>query len=105
MTSAENPAPPIGDGEIRVDREWLRLLASLAKQRAWVDTLTPEIRAKIVARLCSESDKATSVRDMTSVVKALAALETNDINRARLLLEAKKAQGGSDDVEPDARFE
>ena len=65
------------------------MLVSLARNRAWSDSIDDEVRAKVVAKLRAGLELADDTRDITAVAKALSALERNDIERARLLMDAQ----------------
>lgn len=73
------------------------MIASLAKQRAWTDSLTDEQRENISRRLIDSLADCDSPREIASVVKAIAGLEKNDIERTRLLLEAEAVEDGGMD--------
>ena len=73
------------------------MIASLAKQRAWTDSLTDEQRENISRRLIDSLVDCDSPREIASVVKAIAGLEKNDIERTRLLLEAEAVEDGGMD--------
>jgi hypothetical protein len=71
-----------------------RMIAALAKSPAWVEHLTPEMRAQVVTQLHASLAVADSPREIASVAKALASLEKNDIDRTRLLIDHETAEAG-----------
>jgi hypothetical protein len=76
-----------------VDRASARMITALAKQPAWVDSMTPELRERLVAQLAAQIPLCDSPRDIASITRALASLEKNDIDRTRLFLDAEKESG------------
>ena len=75
------------------------MIAALAKQRAWTESLTDEQREQISRRLVNSLGDCESPREIASVVKAIAGLEKNDIERTRLLMEAEAIEeGGMDEA-------
>lgn len=77
-----------------------RMIAALAAAPAWVESLSPEMRAEVVRKLTEGLAVAKSPREVASVAKALASLEKNDIDRTKLLIDAETQEGGGLD---DAR--
>ena len=73
------------------------MIASLARNRAWTDSLTDEHRERINQRLLESLDTAESARDVAAIAKALAGLERNDIERAKLLIDAEAVEDGGMD--------
>jgi hypothetical protein len=71
------------------------MLVSLARNRAWSDSIDDEVRAKVVAKLRAGLELADDARDITAVAKALSALERNDIERTRLLMDAEDRSSGT----------
>jgi len=74
-----------------------RMIASLAKQKAWTDSLTDEQREQISRKLIDSLPACESPREIASVVKAIASLEKNDLDRTRLLMEAEAIEDGTMD--------
>ena len=70
------------------------MIAALAKQRAWTESLTDEQREQISRRLVNSLGDCESPREIASVVKAIAGLEKNDIERTRLLMDAEAVEEG-----------
>lgn len=76
-----------------------RMIRALAGAPAWIESLSPEMRAEVVRRLTEGLAAADSPREVASVAKALASLEKNDIDRTKLLMEAETQEGdGLDDA-------
>lgn len=73
------------------------MIAALAKQPLWVESLTDEARAKVLQLLNDGLKDATSPREISSVARAIANLERNDIDRTRLILDAEQKDAGSDE--------
>ena len=89
-----------GGGEDRLPkpRASCRMIAALAKDPLWVESLSPEARQKVVDKLHDAMHAAESPREIASVVRALANLEKNDIDRTKLVLDAdREEQGGGID--------
>lgn len=86
-----------GGERIKPDRASARMIAALAKQPAWVESMSPELRQRLVAQLEAQIPLCDSPRDIASITRALASLEKNDIDRTRLFLDAEK-QDGSDET-------
>ena len=78
------------------------MIASLAKNQAWSDSISDDLRAEIVAKLRDALPHADSPREIASISKALASLEKNDIDRARLLMDADAVES-SDGPQDEAR--
>jgi hypothetical protein len=76
------------------------MIASLAKNRAWTESLTDEDRERISRQLIGSLSACESPREIASVVKAIAGLERNDIERTKLLIDAERVESGDMD---DAR--
>lgn len=76
------------------------MIRALAAAPAWVESLSPEMRAEVVRKLTEGLAVAESPREVASVAKALASLEKNDIDRTKLLIDAETQEGGGLD---DAR--
>ena len=91
-----------GGGEDRLPkpRASCRMIAALAKDPLWVESLTPEMRESLVLKLRDAVEAAESPREVASVVRAIASLEQNDIARTRLVMEADltSSEDGMDDA-------
>lgn len=76
------------------------MITALSKQPAWVEGLTPELRATLMEKLRAGLEIAETAREIASVVRAITSLEKNDIDRTRLFIDAEKqGDGGESDVE------
>jgi uncharacterized Zn finger protein len=76
------------------------MVAALAKNKAWTESLSDEDRERISSKLIGSLADCESPREIASVVKAIASLERNDIDRTKLLLDAERVEAGDMD---DAR--
>lgn len=75
------------------------MIAALAKQRAWTESLTDDQREQISRRLIDSLGDCETPREIASVVKAIGSLEKNDLDRTRLLMEAEAVEeGGMDEA-------
>lgn len=92
-----------GGGAVRLPkpRGSCRMIAALARDPLWVESLTPEMRSSLVLKLRDAVEAAESPREVASVVRALASLEMNDIARTKLVMDAETAS--SEDGMDDAR--
>jgi hypothetical protein len=86
-----------GPEKLPKPRAAARMIASLAKQKAWTDSLTDEQREQISRKLIDSLPACESPREIASVVKAIASLEKNDLDRTRLLMEAEAIEDGTMD--------
>jgi hypothetical protein len=69
------------------------MVASLAKHKAWTDNLDDETRSRIMERLQNSIVHAESPREIASLTRAIAALEQNDLARAKLLHDVESTEG------------
>ena len=69
-----------------------RMITSLARNPAWSDSITPELRRRLIEKLRADLENSDNARATASIARALGALEHNDIDRARLLLDAEKQE-------------
>ena len=66
------------------------MLASLARNKAWSESIDDELRAKVVEKLRGALDIAETARDFARVAQAIGGLERCDIERAKALREAER---------------
>lgn len=105
MTETHSQHPEGGaEGRQKPDRHSARLIGALAKKRAWVESMTEEQRTALVEKLFAHMELCETPREIASIAKAISALETNDIARARLLVEVEKAEDGSGSAEESVRL-
>ena len=99
VSDYDNPPAMGGEPAFPQKRGYARLVGALSKQKGWLESLTDEKRQSIVDKLVGAAASADSARDFASIARALAGLERNDIDRARLLMdvEQREAEQGSSD--------
>lgn len=81
----------------KTDRASCRMIGALAKQPAWVESLSAESRQAMVEKLVAMIPTVDSAREAASLAKALAQLEGNDIARTRLLMDHEEAEAATQD--------
>lgn len=87
---------PPPSGKRKRFRAGLRMIESLARQPGWVENMPADTRQRVMGMLAEAVELAESVRDRASLAKAFAALERNDMDRARLLNDTEQSD------EPDS---
>lgn len=81
----------------------LRLINQLALHPGWTESLDEPLRLAIVEKLRAAMDIARTPREVSSMARALVALEQADVARARLLVDAQKATGPTEDDRQEVR--
>jgi hypothetical protein len=84
--------------ESALSRADLRLIAQLARQPGWFQEMPDAIRRGVMSKLVAVLNKADlRTRELVSVVKAMASLEKNDLERGKLLVRVVIEEQGDED--------